>query len=198
MPDIVFLHGNVAIGLCRKHENVGSMEYNSSCRTCYKLFEPSRLLYPVKHKDYETDDFINNQWKNLQRYIKKAYMITIFGYSAPVTDVAAKSLMQKAWQKNSLQNFAGIDIVDIKTKSELRKTWESFPSHSFSTNKRIEETYLFNHPRRSCEAFQMATLQQNPWPDNKYPRFKTLNELQDWITPLAAEEKADQRLSSCG
>jgi hypothetical protein len=38
----------------------------------------------------------------------------------------------------------------------------------------------------------MATLQNAPWRENRFPQFKSLPELQSWIAPLVAEEKTGQ------
>ena len=198
LPDIIFLHGNVAIGTCKECKAMGFLDYSPFCWICKKPFEFSKLLYPVEHKNYQEDDFIDLQWKKLKYNLKQAYMLTIFGYSAPVSDVEAISLMTEAWALNSIQGWAWIDIIDIKNESELLQTWKPFSSYFSSTLKNIMETYLFTHPRRSCEALQMATLQQNPWSDNPYPKFKTLGELHKWIAPLVEEERDDKCLSSKG
>src|SRR5579885_1598219 len=47
---------------------------------------------------------------------------------------------------------------------------------------------IFRHPRRSCEALAMATLQNDPWTDNPFPKFKSLPQLHAWIAPLISEE----------
>ena len=198
MPKIVFLHGNVALGICRKDKTFDFMDNSNRCWKCQEPYEPSKLLFPVKCKNYFEDDFIDDQWNLLKCHINRAYMMTIFGYSAPETDVEAKSLMQEAWKLNSMQDFTYINIVDIKGKRELSKTWASFPSRFSSNSKKINNTYLYSHPRRSCEALHMATLQQNPWSDNPYPKFRTLEELHKWITPLITEEETGKSLSSRG
>jgi hypothetical protein len=35
----------------------------------------------------------------------------------------------------------------------------------------------------------MATLQNDPWRRDTFPKLKSLNELHGWIAPLLAEEK---------
>ena len=52
----------------------------------------------------------------------------------------------------------------------------------------VSQSYLFQHPRRSCDAFAAATLMCNPWQDNPFPAFGSLAELQDWVGPLIDEE----------
>lgn len=99
LPKIVFLHGNVEIGTCRDHNGNGFVSQN--CKTCGKPLAPSKLLYPVRNKDYNKNAFIKNEWIILPDYIKRAYYITIFGYSAPVTDAEAIKIMSDEWKNNT-------------------------------------------------------------------------------------------------
>jgi hypothetical protein len=48
---------------------------------------------------------------------------------------------------------------------------------------------MFTHPRRTCDAFAGATMQQRPWKDNPMPQFQTLKQMQEWISPLLEEEE---------
>lgn len=190
LPHLVFLHGNVAIDLCREHKRSGF--YGQQCGICGKKLEPSRLLYPVKHKDYNSDGYIKDEWDRLRWFLNQAYFVTIFGYSAPVTDVEARTLMLKAWKNNPTLSLAEVEIVDVKPRKQLEETWrEFFYSHHYGISSNIFRSYLFMHPRRSCEAFAMASLQNEPWVDNKFPRRKKLANLHEWIRPLIVEEQRE-------
>lgn len=103
---IVFLHGNVAIGTCVEHQKVGFS--HQRCADCYKLLSPSQLLYPVGEKDYQSDPYIKSEWDGLSDFLNEAYFVTIFGYSAPVTDLEARNILLKAWQDNSTRELAEI------------------------------------------------------------------------------------------
>jgi len=160
------------------------------CVKCGKKLVPSRLLFPVKEKDYTNDEFIAYQWKQLEWYLEHAYWITIFGYSAPVADADARNLMLKIWHKNTVRDFAQVDVVDIRTKADLQRTWRDFiVRENFGSYKTARETYMFTHPRRTCDAFAGATMQQRPWKDNPIPELETIHELHEWISPLLAEER---------
>ncbi|MBR1120817.1 hypothetical protein JQ628_04755 [Bradyrhizobium lablabi] len=186
-PRICFLHGNVKIGICEA-DRISGVNGNK-CSKCNKFFEPSKLLYPVQHKDYSTDIFIKSEWDALRYALSYGYYLTIFGYSAPKTDVEARQLMLTDWKKNPTLELAEVDIIDIKPKDELEENWqEFFVSHHYGIQTDIHNSYLFQHPRRSCDAFAAATLMLDPWHDNPFPRFKTLRELQDWVKPLVDEE----------
>jgi hypothetical protein len=45
--------------------------------------EPTKLLYPIGQKNYDSDLFIRGEWEILRKAISEAYMMQIFGYSAP-------------------------------------------------------------------------------------------------------------------
>ncbi len=197
MPQIVFLHGNVSVGCCEAHRCKGFLN-GMRCNQCGELLQPTKLLYPVKQKDYQTNEFIHSEWQELRWHIQHAYLVTVFGYSAPVTDVEAKQLMLEVWKKNTTKSLGAMHIIDIKTEDEVRKNWKDFEAWSMSVGDSIWNTSLFIHPRRSCDAFAMATLQQSPWADNHFPRFNALEDLQDWIKPLIEEEKVSSKLSSKG
>lgn len=187
-PRIAFLHGNVAIGVCTACKVVGVA--GRRCGRCGTPFEPSKLLYPVKHKNYNDDPFIKSEWDVLRQRIGCAYFLTVFGYSAPATDVEARSLMLEVWKDNSTLELAEVEVVDIRPKDDLEAAWNDFFfSHHYMTTKDIFRSYLFTHPRRSCDAFASATLMCEPWHDNPFPRFDTLQELQEWVAPLIAEEE---------
>ncbi len=150
---------------------------------------PSKLLYPVKHKDYNSDSFIKSEWDCLRGYLESAYYVTAFGYSAPTTDIEAKNLMLEVWQQNPSLNLAEIDIVDIADRVHLESTWSDFTvSHHYGIYENIFQSILMRHPRRSCDAFAEATLMCAPWQDNPMQQFDTLEELHAWISPLIKED----------
>lgn len=191
MPKLAFLHGNVAIGVCYQCKVMGWVQ--NRCSQCQQKLEQSKLLYPVGQKDYAADPYIKGEWNNLRDYINRAYYLTVFGYSAPVTDAEAKKLMHSVWQKNPHTELAEIDLIDIRVNSdrkELEKTWEDFTfSDHFACHDYIFKSYLFSQPRRSCDAFAMTTLMCNPMQDNAFPQDLSLKQLQDWVKPLIKEEQ---------
>lgn len=94
LPHIFCLHGNVAMGYCLAHKEFGMT--NAECPVCGELLPPTRLLYPVKDKNYSDDEYIRSCWEALQQCIEESYTITIFGYSAPSSDVEAVKLLKKS------------------------------------------------------------------------------------------------------
>ncbi|MBI4642480.1 MAG: hypothetical protein HY743_01795 [Deltaproteobacteria bacterium] len=191
-PQILFLHGNVLVGVCYKDETAGIA--GRRCLKCGNSFEPTKLLYPVKHKDYTSDPFIKSQWDALRMYLKRGYYLTVFGYSAPKTDVEARRLMLEVWKANSYHNLCEVEIIDVKPRSEVEENWgEFFYSHHYIVRNNIRNSDLFKHPRRSCDAFSSATLMLDPWDENPFPKFRSLKKLQSWLQPLIEEEEAYER-----
>ena len=95
LPHVVYLHGNVAVGYCETDNTAGWI--NSKCNKCGRKFIPSRLLYPIKQKGYTQDKFTRYEWETLKSALSFAYMLTVFGYSTPQSDVEAIELMKDAW-----------------------------------------------------------------------------------------------------
>ena len=190
LPKIVFLHGNVEIGFCQEHKRTGFIE--QQCSVCGKFMEPSRLLFPVKQKDYTSDPFIVSEWTQLKYALSHAYLVTIMGYSAPVTDIEARTLLLEAWKENPTRELAEIELVDIRPRKDLEISWQDFfVRQHYGVYDDIRHTIPFHHPRRSCEAFAMATLQQDPWHENDFPNTSRLEDIHAWLEPLISEEEQD-------
>lgn len=187
LPRIVFLHGNVAVGICLDHRRKGFL--GETCDLCRLNFTPTELLYPIEKKNYNLDPFISSEWKELQMYLEDAYLFTIIGYAAPASDVEAKSIMLKAWESNQTRELAEIDIIDIKTRRELETKWSPFfLRNHYGVARRPR--WLFTHARRSCDHFAMATLQQKPCREMPLPRTRDLRKLQLWAAERIKEEAA--------
>jgi len=92
LPRLFFLHGNVVVGYCAQDKVSGLV--GNRCSRCSNSFEPSRLLYPVENKNYQDGNFIQREWEAIRYYLKQCFMVTIFGYSAPKTDVEAVALLK--------------------------------------------------------------------------------------------------------
>ena len=76
IPSVLFLHGNVSTGYCRRDEMHGVR--GSRCSRCGEPFEASRLLYPVTTKSYDDDPSIADAWRMAKAAFKAAFMVTVF------------------------------------------------------------------------------------------------------------------------
>jgi len=189
LPQLALLHGSVKSGFCT-NKHIGYVNEKCPHPSCNEALKPVKLLYPVKHKNYSNNNFIRNSWNKLRDYLKRAYYITVFGYSAPVSDVEARAIMLDVWKNNPTKHFAEIDFIDIMPKEEIEQKWSDFiVNNHYGIFKDIYDSYLFKYPRRSCESFSDMTLNNNPRPENPFPAFNTLAELHNWIKPLLDEEE---------
>lgn len=189
LPRILFLHGNVDCGACERHLTKGFLEH--SCDTCGRPMSPVPLLYPIAQKNYDRDPFIRNEWDELRDVLTEAYLLTIVGYAAPESDVEAKDLMLSAWADNGARELAEIEIVDIKPEREVEQTWKPFiVRQHYSIWEELQ--WLFAHPRRTCDHFAMASLQQHPCHETPLTTTDNLAELQAFIAPLLAEEAGQE------
>lgn len=187
LPKLYFLHGNVLAGVCEKDKRSGFL--GNKCSVCHEYLTPSQILFPIKKKDYYKDSFIKNEWNALKYYLDNSFLLTIFGYSAPTTDIEAKNIMLYAWNKNKRKELNEIKIIDTKHKRQVEKTWSEFIYNGHGgIYKNVRHTRSFLYARRSCESWGDAIMQNFPWKEIKMPRFRKLESLQKWVQPLIAEE----------
>lgn len=188
MPQVVFLHGNVAVGYCLDDKKKGHS--GQKCSVCRKPFKPAPLLYPVLKKEYSSEPFISSAWDYLRVSLKNAYVLTIFGYSAPATDVEAIKIMKTAWGKAHDRNLEEVELIDIKTDDELEKTWEPFiHSHHYRTHNNFYDSFIAKHPRRTCEAMWSCLMDLDPYEDVDIPKGACFDELWEWFRPLVEAER---------
>ena len=142
LPNALFLHGNVAVGICNNCKIKG-FKYNVICHHCHRPYSDMKLLYPVENKNYSFDVSIDEEWKILREYFKISLYVTIFGYSAPKTDINAREILLNGWNKNEIKNFAQIEIIDVKKENELVKSWdEFFVRHHYSIRKSFNSSFI--------------------------------------------------------
>jgi DNA-binding protein Fis len=157
LPDLAFLHGNVLVGYCRNHKCGGIL--TAYCRECGEPFVPAPLLYPVAHKNYAADPYIQDNWKAIQNKLKRAYLVTIFGYSAPKTDVEAIALMKNAWGSVEERELEDFEFIDIRDEDALISSWQEFVhSHHYRSHSDFFSSSLAQHPRRTTVEFFDRTM----------------------------------------
>lgn len=163
LPHVFCLHGNVAMGYCSEHKEFGMT--SARCPVCRQLLPPIKLLYPVANKDYNANKYIRDCWDATENIIENSYMLTIFGYSAPSSDIVAVSLLEKAWGKLDTRKLEEISVIDILSEKEIVYKWRNFIySHHYRYTNDFFSSYLGMFPRRSCEMV-FATVQLNVSPD---------------------------------
>ena len=188
LPHILCLHGNVGVGFCTEHSEFGAID--AECPICGENLPPTKLLYPIKEKDYTNDPYIKGCWDAVQYMIENSYSITIFGYSAPNSDVGAVKLLKTAWGDLKNRELEEVSVIDIISEDEMLKKWKDFIyTHHYRYTNDFYNSYLGMFPRRSCEMI-FGTYQLNIAPDcNKgFRPGMTWDEVEDQLHDVLMEE----------
>lgn len=190
-PKLFFLHGNVTAGFCEKHSTSGLA--GRPCSQCRRPFKASKLLYPVEHKDYQSDSFIKREWEAARYFLKHCSMFTVFGYSAPTTDKEAIELLKKGWGSNNDRAMEQTEIINRPgaDHDKLRDTWDPFiHSHHYDVFESFYDSFIAKHPRRSIEAYWNQYWEAKFISDNNVPqKFTNFDDLRHWYAPLVQAEK---------
>lgn len=149
LPIFAFLHGNVAVGYCKEDNVMGNM---GKPFRCGKTFSSFLLLYPIKKKDYNSDLAIVKAWEMHKNALQVAYMVTIFGYSAPKSDVEAVVMLKDAWGDQVGRKLEETEVVDQRSENDVYESWEDFILIIIFLITIAFNTTLGRCPRRSCEA----------------------------------------------
>ncbi len=188
LPNVLFLHGNVAVGYCLADKKKGPAQ--ALCSACGNRMESPPLLYPILQKDYNARPYIDAEWRMLRQALKHAYVLTIFGYSAPASDVEAVELMKEAWGRPAARELEQIEIIDIRSEEELYGNWEPFIlEHHYEVTSDFFNSWVMNHPRRSCEAVWRQFMEVEFLDGTPPPRTESLQELREWLLPRVTAEK---------
>lgn len=188
LPQMVFLHGNVAVGVCEKDKVAGVV--GRKCNDCGDVFKPMPLLYPIKKKDYTSNWYIAQSWSGLQYYMNRAYRLTIFGYSAPKSDVAAVGMLKSAWGAIEDRGFEEIEIIDIVNEDKVRDSWKDFiHTHHYSVHKKLFESALGTYPRRTCDVLFDNTMNVRwSYGNRGFKEGMNFDDIEKLIKPMLEDE----------
>lgn len=181
LPELIFVHGNVGVGLCHTCHVKGYAD--TLCPNCYKALDDMPLLFPIGKKDYDSHPIIHNEWSLAKHYLSRAAGITVYGYGAPQTDIEAVELMKTAYTESNIKDIAPFTIINLSSvKDEQLKKWkEFFDSEMMLYCETFEESLLWRNPRVSLETLFDARLQQHPREvERSFSKFSTLEELQNF------------------
>lgn len=189
IPKVVFLHGNVAVGFCAKDNFMGNV--GRICPKCGAPLAPIKLLFPIKKKNYNSDTAISKAWKILSWALEIAYMVTVFGYSAPKSDAEAVAMMKRAWGPVDERNLEEIELIDIRDEETVIESWNEFiHTQHYSYVTSFFNSTLAKCPRRTCET-TFDRVMNGIWLDG----YKGFNEsmgfadISKFIAPLVVEEE---------
>ena len=189
LPNISFLHGNVAAGYCRRDRIKGNA--NARCSRCGELLKRTPLLYPIQEKDYSKDEFIAAEWSEFKHALKHAFMITVFGYSGPKTDQEAITAMSEAWGPVEERAMEQTAFITLQNSKEIGQNWEKFiHTHHYEVQRDFYDSWLAKHPRRTGEAYWNQYFMVKFLPDNPIPKDADFPDLWDWLARFAAPERS--------
>lgn len=193
LPQLIFLHGNIGVGRCPSCNAVESLR-NEYCRKCgHELVRP-KILFPIKEKNYKDDPYIKNCWEGFLDLLSRATIVTIFGYSAPKSDVMAVEAMQKAFS-STFRRLDQIEVIDLKSEQELWDTWGEFikPTNDhFKICCSFFDSILSEFPRRSIEGYWKRNF--NCWWGTSSIQLKngmSFDDLERVLYPLTFDEKSE-------
>jgi len=195
-PILLFLHGNVAFAYCPTCKIAFPLQ--DYCRKCSRKLMTPALLYPVKQKDYQKDYAIAAHWRTLERALKNAWALTIFGYGAPKTDVEAVRIMKSAWGDTAHRELEQTEIIDVRDENDLTSAWKPFiHSHHYDIRDSFYNSYIAKHPRRSGEALWAQLMDCQFLESRDFPRDMPFEDLYKWLRPrIDAESNAGEPVNS--
>lgn len=185
LPELIFPHGNSGVGLCNDCKVKGYA--GCLCPNCFKALEQMPLLYPTGKKDYNSKSIIKNEWNRAKDVFSRAAGITVYGYSAPVTDVEAVELMKSAISISQMKDIAPFTIINLpENEDEQRRKWSEFYDVKMVLYcNEFKQSLLWRNPRVSLETVFDAILQGQPRSTEKpFKEFSKLRELQDYVKTI--------------
>ena len=189
LPQLIFPHGNVAVGLCYNCLTKGYVKEH--CFNCGNSFEKMPLLFPVKKKNYYDGSIIENEWNEAKIALSNACGLTIFGYGVPETDNEALELIKTSFEESQIKEIAPLTIINLDNEKQNQiDKWSSIISmRVFQYCSHFNESILWKWPRVSLETLFDAILQQQPRDSKKsYKIFNSLSELQLFVKSITEFE----------
>ena len=185
LPELIFPHGNAGVGLCNDCKIKGYA--GCLCPNCYKELVQMPLLYPTGKKDYNGKAIIKNEWNRARNVLSRAAGITVYGYSAPVTDIEAVELMKAANELSQMKDIAPFTIINLpENEEEQRKKWSEFYDVDMVLYcNDFKESLLWKNPRVSLETLFDAILQSQPRSIEKpFKECSKLKDLQEFVVTI--------------
>ena len=192
LPEMLFLHSCVEVGLCEECKRYAPLS-NKYCPNCGNKYIMPKLMYPVSNKNYSQNIFIKDQWQKFDDYIQRAGIITIWGYSAPSSDIDAKERMLKAFSR-TFRKLDQIEIIDIADECILVDKWKPFIEETnfhLGIYQNLFDSIIAEFPRRSVDGYTKRNI--DGWWGESRLRLKeciSFKELESLFAPLIKEERS--------
>ncbi len=194
-PFVIFLHGNVSIGHCVSDKRIGHI--GTRCPQCRRPFRDTTMLFPIKKKNYNADSFTSAQWENFKKWLGRSFGITVFGYSAPKTDVEAKSAIKSAWIRYGKPRLGYWNFITTENESTVAKHWKDIiPNATSFTCRTFYESTIAKNPRRTIEAGHGQFLEAEWVGEHPISTQADFPQLWNEVGKLAEDEYAHKTLLS--
>lgn len=121
--------------------------------------------------------------------LKHTFMVSIFGYGAPVSDASAIDLLKNAWGSVNDRSFEELEVIDVRDEDDLRETWSPFiHTHHYRVEDSFYDSWIANHPRRTGEAYLNQFMKAQFIENNPLPKSANFDELWAWYDQLQEVE----------
>jgi len=98
--------------------------------------------------------------------------------------------MKLAWGQIKERDMEQIEIIDIKSREVLKKTWSNFIfSHHWEVHNDFFDSWMANHPRRTGEAYLNQYLEAKFINNNPVPKGVSFTELKEFFQSLHEIER---------
>ncbi len=128
--------------------------------------------------------------------------VTIFGYSAPVSDKAAIDLMNSAWGTPDERNMEQFEIRDVRPEDEVCRSWDRFiHTHHYDYCTNYFQSSLAKCPRRTSEDYflwcypttpEEAFHERCPIPDSGFDTFEEMWAWHQELIDIEDRKKANE------
>jgi hypothetical protein len=118
--------------------------------------------------------------------------VTIFGYRAPVSDVAAIDEFKHAWGTPDVRQFEQFEIIGPPGSDHeaTRARWHDFiHTHHYDIWEDYFDSRIAHHPRRTGEIYFRRHVQANFVDVNPVPQDLDLGATIDWYSQLMEYER---------
>ena len=124
--------------------------------------------------------------------LKRAYLLTIFGYSAPTSDQEAMKLFKEGWGNLRERKFEEIEFINTENEDIYIKRWKDFiHTNHYQYKNNFFDSILANYPRRSCECLFKQLMECKFLQKNIVPKNRTIY---NFLNPLMCKESDMKRI----